>query len=85
MTVKKLHSDQVETDVDLVRRLLAAQFPHWADLPIKPVASDGTENAIYRLGDDMAVRLPYRPVKAEQVDKLEEWLPRPAAGPRRAR
>lgn len=78
MTVKKLHADQVETDVDLVRRLLAAQFPHWADLPIKPVASDGTENAIYRLGDDMAVRLAYspgRPAKAEQVEKLDRWLP----------
>ena len=71
----KMHSDQVETDVALVRRLLAEQFPLWADLTIVPVESAGTENAIYRLGDDMAVRLPYRPVKTEQVDKNHRWLP----------
>ncbi len=71
----KLHADQLDTDVDLVRRLLARQFPQWADLPIKPVPSAGTENAIYRLGDDMAVRLPYRPVRNAQVEKLDRWLP----------
>ena len=45
-------------DVSLVRRLLAAQFPEWAELPIDRVASSGTDNALYRLGDDMVVRLP---------------------------
>ena len=79
MSAKKLHADQVETDVGLVRRLLAGQFPQWADLPIAPVETAGTENAIYRLGDDMAVRLAYsahRPVKSEQVEKLDRWLPK---------
>ena len=42
----------------LVRGLLAAQFPHWKDLPITPVASAGTDNALFRLGSAMAVRLP---------------------------
>jgi aminoglycoside phosphotransferase (APT) family kinase protein len=58
MPAEKMHADEVDTDVSLVRRLLAAQFPHWADLPIAPVESAGTDNAIYRLDDDMAVRLP---------------------------
>jgi aminoglycoside phosphotransferase (APT) family kinase protein len=49
MPAEKMHADEVDTDVSLVRRLLAAQFPHWADLPIAPVESDGTDNAIYRL------------------------------------
>jgi aminoglycoside phosphotransferase (APT) family kinase protein len=71
-----MHADQVDTSVDLVRRLLEAQFPEWAALDIEPVATDGTENAIYRLSDDMAVRLPYRPVRRDQVDKLERWLPK---------
>jgi aminoglycoside phosphotransferase (APT) family kinase protein len=37
--------------------------------------TSGTENAIYRLGDEMVVRLPYRPVNDDQADKLEHWLP----------
>lgn len=75
MSAQKLHADQLDTDVDLVRQLLASQFPQWADLPIAPVPSDGTENAIYRLGDDTAARLPLRPVKDDQIDKLDRWLP----------
>lgn len=76
MPVEKMHSDEVETDVSLVRRLLAAQFPHWADLPIAPVESAGTDNALYRLGDDMAVRLPRIHWATGQVDKEQRWLPR---------
>ncbi|MEY4222335.1 MAG: hypothetical protein RL334_977, partial [Chloroflexota bacterium] len=53
-----MHVDEVETNVALVGRLLAAQFPRWADLPIQPVSSSGTDNALYRLGDEMLVRLP---------------------------
>ncbi|MEN8182496.1 MAG: aminoglycoside phosphotransferase family protein, partial [Myxococcota bacterium] len=76
MPVGKMHADEVDTDVPLVRHLLASQFPQWADLPIVPVASGGTENAIYRLGDDMALRLPRRPGATDQVEKLHRWLPR---------
>ena len=50
----KMHADEVDTDPSLVRRLLADQFPRWADLPIDPVESSGTDNAIYRLGEHMA-------------------------------
>ena len=60
----------------LVRRLLAAQFPQWADLPIMPVHSAGTDNAIFQLGSDLAVRMPRRPGAAEQVDKEYRWLPK---------
>jgi aminoglycoside phosphotransferase (APT) family kinase protein len=56
--------------------LLAAQFPHWADLPIEPVRSAGTDNAIYRLGDDMAVRLPRIHWATGQPDKEHQWLPK---------
>ncbi|HEY0071201.1 MAG TPA: aminoglycoside phosphotransferase family protein [Chloroflexia bacterium] len=76
MPAGKMHDDEVETDVSLVRRLLAAQFPHWADLPIQPVRSAGTDNAIYRLGDDMAVRLPRIHWATAQADKEHRWLPR---------
>jgi aminoglycoside phosphotransferase (APT) family kinase protein len=73
----KMHPDEVTTDVPLVRRLLAAQFPHWAALPIRPVRSAGSDNAIYRLGDDMVVRLPRRTGRStESLDKECQWLPR---------
>ena len=72
---KKLHAVGITTDATLVRQLLAAQFPQWAELAIEPVASAGTENAIYRLGDDMAVRLPLRAWKTG-VEKEHRWLPK---------
>ena len=75
MTANKMHVDEVHTDVALVRRLLAAQFPQWADLPIAPVRSAGTGNALYRLGDDMVVRLPRIHWGVESVDKEHRWLP----------
>lgn len=76
MTAGKMHADEVETDVSLVGRLLAAQFPRWAGLPIEPFRSAGTDNAIYRLGDDMAVRLPRIQGAVGQVDKEHRWLAR---------
>lgn len=76
MTAGKMHVDEVDTDASLVRRLLVAQFPQWADLPIAPVPSAGTDNALYRLGDDLAVRLPRIEGATWQVAKEHEWLPR---------
>jgi aminoglycoside phosphotransferase (APT) family kinase protein len=74
MCARKMHADEVDTDVSLVGRMLAAQFPNWADLPIEPVLSIGTDNAIYRLGADMCVRLPRIHWAVGQVDKEHEWL-----------
>lgn len=71
-----MHADEVATDASLVRRLLAAQFADWADLPIERVPSAGTDNAIYRLGNDMAVRLPRTRWATGQVEREHRWLPR---------
>lgn len=76
MSGGKMHVDEVDTDVALALRLLAAQFPQWADLAIVPVPSAGTDNALYRLGDDMVVRLPRIPSATGQVNKEHQWLPR---------
>ncbi|GAA4231663.1 aminoglycoside phosphotransferase (APT) family kinase protein [Streptosporangium album] len=76
MRASTMHADEMDHDVPLVRRLVAAQFPRWADLPVEPFDSSGTDNAIYRLGGDMAVRLPRRPGSAAQVEKDLRWLPR---------
>ncbi|WP_433515493.1 aminoglycoside phosphotransferase family protein [Nonomuraea sp. CA-143628] len=76
MKATKMHADEIETDVALVRRLLAAQFPRWAELPIAPVDSYGTDHDIYRLGDHLVARLPRIGWATKQAAKEAEWLPR---------
>jgi aminoglycoside phosphotransferase (APT) family kinase protein len=76
MSARKMHSDEVDTDMSLVGRLLAGQFPQWANLPLEPVPSAGTDNALYRLGEGMVVRLPRIHWAAGQVEKEQRWLPR---------
>ena len=71
-----MHADEVDTDVALVRRLLVTQFPQWAALPIQPAPSWGTDNALYRLGDDLVARLPRRMRTAVLLEKERHWLPR---------
>lgn len=63
-------------DAELVRRLIAAQFPRWEGLAVAPVAVDGWDNRTYRLGEDMTVRLPTAAGYVPAVDKENEWLPR---------
>jgi aminoglycoside phosphotransferase (APT) family kinase protein len=76
MTAGKMHVEEIDTDTLLVRRLLMAQLPQWTDLPIRPVQSAGTDNALYRLGDEMVVRLPRIHWAVEQIEKERQWLPR---------
>jgi aminoglycoside phosphotransferase (APT) family kinase protein len=71
-----MHDDEVATDASLVRRLLAAQFPQWANLSLGRVQSSGTDNALYRLGEDMVVRMPRIHWATGQVEKEHRWLPR---------
>ena len=76
MCARRMHADELDIDVSLVRRLLASQFPQWAQLPIASVPSGGTDNALYRLGADMVVRLPRRERTTETLKKERRWLPR---------
>lgn len=66
----------VDINASLVSQLVTAQFPQWADLPIKPVEFDGLDNSTFRLGEDMAVRLPSAEAYTGQVEKEHRWLPR---------
>ena len=76
MATAKMHPNEVNPAVSLVRGLLREQFPQWADLPLVPVESAGTDNAIYRLGEDLAVRLPRIDWALGQADKERQWLPK---------
>jgi aminoglycoside phosphotransferase (APT) family kinase protein/RimJ/RimL family protein N-acetyltransferase len=71
----RMHVDEVHTDSELVRRLLRAQHPQWADLPIRRVPSAGTDNAMYRLGDELVARLPRIDWAVGNVAKEQRWLP----------
>jgi aminoglycoside phosphotransferase (APT) family kinase protein len=68
-----MHHDEIDIAESLVRKLLHEQFPQWAKMPIARVSSPSTVNAIFRLGDDMSVRLPRTP-RFHDIDKELCWL-----------
>ena len=71
-----MHVDEHEIDEALVHRLVSEQFPEWADLPLRRIEPSGTVNAIYRLGDELSVRLARRKGPTRPGGKELEWLPR---------
>ncbi len=76
MAMGKMHIDEIDIDESLVLRLISDQFPQFNGLPIEKVLSAGTNNALYRLGNDMLVRMPRIPGATAQVDREHTWLPR---------
>ena len=71
-----MHVHEVEVDDATVRGLLSEQFPQWSDLPLRRIPDSGTDNAIYRLGDEMGIRLPRIQSAVPQIDKECRWLGR---------
>jgi aminoglycoside phosphotransferase (APT) family kinase protein len=76
MRVEKLHLGEPDIDDNLVRSLLAMQFPDLASHPLDEVQSAGTVNVIYRLGEDLCVRLPRLRKWSDSLEKELTWLPR---------
>ncbi len=76
MTPGRMHEGEQETSSDLVRRLLAAQFPQWAGEAVRPLTSWGTDHALYRVGDGLLARLPRIDWAVGQVERDLTWLPR---------
>lgn len=66
---------RIAVNAELVRRLVADQFPQWADLPVQPMADGGWDNWTFHLGSGMSVRLPSAAEYALAVDKEHRWLP----------
>jgi aminoglycoside phosphotransferase (APT) family kinase protein len=69
------HTKLVEIDADLVARLIASQFPEWANLKIIAAEPNGWDNRTFGLGPGMLVRLPSAERYAAQVRKEHRWLP----------
>ncbi|MFC7879830.1 phosphotransferase [Isoptericola sp. NPDC057391] len=65
----------VEITADLVRDLLREQHPDLAHLPVR-LGARGWDNQLWRLGDDLAVRLPWATELADALLRKEHtWLP----------
>jgi aminoglycoside phosphotransferase (APT) family kinase protein len=75
-SMTNMHPDEVDINIRLVRQLLATQFPQWARLSLEPVLPFGTDNALYRLGNEMVVRLPRRERPGQTLEKERQWLPK---------
>jgi aminoglycoside phosphotransferase (APT) family kinase protein len=76
MTSSAVQFTREDITVELVRRLVTAQFPRWTDLPISPAVPQGWDNQTFRLGTDMSVRLPSAAGYTLQVEKEHRYLPR---------
>lgn len=76
MALGKMHAGEIGIDIDLVHRLLATQFPKWSHFFLAPVLSHGTDHALFRLGDEMVVRLPRIHWATDQLELERRWLPR---------
>jgi aminoglycoside phosphotransferase (APT) family kinase protein len=66
-----MHPNQLTVSHATVRELVDAQFPRWRRLPIKQVASQGTVNALFRIGERLAARFPLEP---GDVGSTRRWL-----------
>lgn len=70
-----LHDGELAIDAALVRSLLLRERPDLASLPLTH-AGAGTENRMFRLGEELLVRLPRTAEKAASLRTEREWLPR---------
>jgi len=75
-SVDKMDIEQPVIDATLVRRMVAARFPQWADLPVRSVGVGAGDNKTFRLGEHMIVRLPSAGDYSVQVEKEHRWLPK---------
>lgn len=69
---------EVDLDETVVTDLIAAQCPQWVDRRVEFLTS-GWDNAIFRLGRDLAVRLPRREVAVPLIEHEQRWLPQLAS------
>ena len=66
----------VAIDADLARRLIAAQFPRYRELPVAAVVPGGHDNRTFRVGDSLCARLPSASRYAPRLLIEHAWLPR---------
>jgi aminoglycoside phosphotransferase (APT) family kinase protein len=70
-----MHQDDLPVSDVLIRDLLARHVPQWVDQTLQRVTSSGTDNALYRIGDGLVLRIPRRASAALLLSKELDWLP----------
>ncbi|WP_371100118.1 aminoglycoside phosphotransferase family protein [Streptomyces sp. PU_AKi4] len=63
----KMHANQLTVSPETVRMLVEQQFPEWRGLPVRSIATQGTVNAVFRIGDRFAARFPLEPADVEST------------------
>lgn len=71
-----MHADEVRIEDTVVRHLVDEQFPVWAELPLRRLPPTGTDNQLFRLGDQLLVRMPRIHGAGESAVWEHTWLPR---------
>jgi len=74
MTITEMPAAEHDVDASLVHALLREQHSDLAGLPLVD-AGHGWDNSLYRLGDDLLVRLPRRRASADLIEQECRWLP----------
>jgi aminoglycoside phosphotransferase (APT) family kinase protein len=72
MDQPRMHANQLTVSVETVRALVDEQFPEWRSLPTTSIPSQGTVNAIFRIGDHLAARFPLEPGDVEPMRRCLE-------------
>lgn len=72
---RPLHDDELPIDRDLVRALVDRDLPQYATLPLTPLGASGSTNLLFRLGDDLLVRMPRQPGNGDSITKERRWSP----------
>jgi aminoglycoside phosphotransferase (APT) family kinase protein len=70
-----LHDDEIPIDTGLVRALVDRAMPDCVDMPLRRLDSSGSTNALFRLGDNLLIRLPRQPEGSTTIRKEARWLP----------
>lgn len=76
MCKSKMHKNEFLIDEALVTNLLKQQHPKLAELHLTKIKHYGTDNAIFRIGEEYAIRLPRVEYAAAQLEKEIKWLPK---------
>jgi aminoglycoside phosphotransferase (APT) family kinase protein len=74
-----MHEDELPVDDTLVRRLVDEAFPEYAGLPLRALGASGSTNALFRLGEDLLVRVPRQPGGGRARATERRWAPLVAA------
>ena len=73
--IDPLHDDELLIDLSLVRALIDRALPEYASLPLSRLRASGSTNALFRLGDELLVRMPRQPGGTATIEKEARWLP----------